>query len=517
MMRRTVFGALIALGAATSALLSMSRSDGFPHEEHAGLFPTCLGCHSGIPEGDAKRYYSVRGRDCVRCHDGEREDAVAWEAPVKTVSNLVFSHVEHVDALARAEEETLRCTDCHGPLEADRPRMAVRRASPETCAGCHAHEVAEHLAAEAPCAACHASLAETPDLGLARLAAFPKPPSHAAEAFVLDHGAAAVEAESCAVCHARESCARCHLNAERVPEIARLAPDTRIRLLVRDSVGEWPEPPDHTFGGWEFVHGEEAIAASASCANCHSEPSCRTCHGVVAIDAIDALPEVSDDGPAGVVVSSTGPAGHLPDFGVRHGAAAAADLPRCVSCHVETECAQCHEDPSGKPRATGGSKGDGGPGLDGEMSLGGLFSHVERPRLGPPPEPRPGYHPANFLMRHGAEVFAVQTTCADCHSTEVFCRDCHQSTGFGVAVDGGAGGAFHDAQPNWFFEHGRAARQGLEACASCHQQTSCLRCHSARAGLRINPHGPSFDPARLSARSTISCGLCHTGDQIPPP
>jgi len=56
----------------------------------------------------------------------------------------------------------------------------------------------------------------------------------------------------------------------------------------------------------------------------------------------------------------------------------------------------------------------------------------------------------------------------------------------------------------------------MEECASCHQQTSCLRCHSAKAGLRINPHGPGFDPDRVADRSTMSCGICHTSDIVNP-
>ena len=72
------------------------------------------------------------------------------------------------------------------------------------------------------------------------------------------------------------------------------------------------------------------------------------------------------------------------------------------------------------------------------------------------------------------------------------------------------------AQPDWLIVHGRAARQGMEECTTCHQQTSCLRCHSARAGWRINPHGPDFDPKRIAQRSTESCSICHTRGQIEP-
>ena len=119
------------------------------------------------------------------------------------------------------------------------------------------------------------------------------------------------------------------------------------------------------------------------------------------------------------------------------------------------------------------------------------------------------------MLRHGAEAYAARSSCGECHSTEVFCRTCHTNSGFGDGRDS-RGNAFHNAQPDWLLSHGKAARQGMEECASCHQQTSCLRCHSAKAGLRINPHGPGFDPERVADRSTMSCGICHTSDIVNP-
>ena len=118
---------------------------------------------------------------------------------------------------------------------------------------------------------------------------------------------------------------------------------------------------------------------------------------------------------------------------------------------------------------------------------------------------RPSFHPADFVQRHGAEVAAQLQVCSECHSNEVFCRDCHSTQGFAVADQTGA--AFHDATPDWFMAHGQAARQGLDACASCHSQTSCLRCHSAVEGFRINPHGPDFDADAEMAKG--SCTICH--------
>jgi len=514
MMRRVALATSVALALAAGALVSMTRSDGFPHADHAGLFPTCLGCHSGIPEGDEELYYSVVPADCIQCHDGEREETVNWDAPTRTSSNMVFEHLDHITEVEAAGDSALVCSDCHGPVVDSLPRMDVNRAPPESCVACHAHEVSDHLAAEAVCSTCHAILTDVPVLTVERLAEFPEPPSHESEAFLLEHGDAATgAAESCAVCHARETCTTCHLNAESVEEIRGLAPDERVAQLVEGNVGEWPEPPSHEQADWEFTHGGDIEAGSQSCASCHAEPSCRTCHGSAPLPEIAALPNPGAGDPIGVVVPRTRPPGHVPLFATQHGTAVATDMPSCSSCHVESQCAECHSDPG---RVAGRFAPTGTTATTAAASDADRYAHAD-PGFGTlPPEPRSGYHPANFLLRHGSEAFAIQTVCSDCHSTEAFCRDCHQSTGISVGVAGGAGGAFHDAQPNWFFEHGAAARQGMEACASCHQQTSCLRCHSAKVGLRINPHGPDFDANRVGRRSSASCGICHTARQLVP-
>lgn len=503
-----VGGLVVAgLGIASGALLSMARQDGFPHEEHIGLFPTCLGCHRGVPAGHEAAYYSVRVEDCSGCHDGQREETVDWTAPSRHLSNLEFSHVGHAEEVAGAGDQPLACASCHA-LEGQTARMAVGRARPESCTTCHAHEAPEHLSAGVDCASCHRPLVEARELEVSRLAAFPEPSSHEAEGFLLGHGAteAGLDIASCAVCHARQTCLRCHLNAASVEEIGSLPPDPRVEEMEGGKMGEWPEPASHEEVGWEFGHGDWVDPDGQACATCHAEASCRTCHGEAPIAALETLPSPAPGEPGGVEIPWRRPPGHPPGFATQHGSAVAANLPKCSACHAESECADCHE------RAAGALASAGGAAAESPRPR-----ESEHPPAAFPPEPRPGYHVENFILRHGAEAFAVQSVCSDCHSTEVFCRDCHQSTGVTLGAGAGAGGAFHDASPNWFFEHGRAARQGLESCASCHQQTSCLRCHSAKSGLRVSPHGPGFDPDRVAERSTISCGICHFADQILPP
>ncbi len=471
-------GLLILFTATGAALLWGTGSQQFPHARHASLFPTCLGCHAGVPEGDAADTYSVTPGFCAGCHDGRARPEVAWTGPTPVPGNLAFSHTEHPQ---------LECAVCHGSPGTD--PLEIERAVVPTCLGCHAPGAEGHQAAGVPCAQCHLPLAEAAELPAERIAAFPIPDDHAAEDYIAAHGELAeADAARCTVCHARESCTRCHVNAEDVPVIRDLPADPRVAELMAGRPGEWPIPESHASADWRFSHGVAAEESIASCSNCHVKESCAGCHGAATDRIAAGLPDRRPGGPAGAQVAVVRPPGHTPGFSSEHGTAAALGLPECSSCHTESYCSDCHDGPTA-------------PGLAG------------RSAAGPSLQSAAGFHPANFVVRHGAETYAGLTECGSCHSTEVFCRDCHQQLGIGQGAIT-TSGAFHDAQPLWLLSHGRAARQGLESCASCHAQQSCLRCHSAKVGWRVNPHGSDFDAERLKDRSTMSCGICHFGFQL---
>jgi hypothetical protein len=464
-MRRLLLLLPVALALAIAGIVSsVPRSQPFPHAAHAGLFPTCVGCHAGAASGDSTRLFSVGPQDCAECHDGALRDAVVWSPPRRQPTNLAFDHGAHAARIERHEDEPIDCAGCHA--EPGAPRMEVRHAVVRTCIGCHAPG-GRHLAYETACATCHLPLARASGLPDDRVASLPEMPGHDDPDFVLAHGELAeTRAATCGTCHARESCERCHLNADRLPAVAGLESDARVARLVADLPGEWPEPPSHRSAEWSWMHADEARENGATCANCHSQQSCAACHTGGRPAAAVALPVATRGAPRGVEISDIRPPGHTPEFATRHAAAAAAGLIRCSACHSERQCVDCHA-ASTKPR----------------------------------------FHALDFVMRHGAEAFARDTECAACHSSEAFCRDCH--TGLGVAAAGRAGGAFHDAEPAWLLAHGLAARQDLESCVTCHEERTCLRCHSAKSGFRVSPHGPGFDPARAADRSRQSCGICH--------
>ena len=85
----------------------------------------------------------------------------------------------------------------------------------------------------------------------------------------------------------------------------------------------------------------------------------------------------------------------------------------------------------------------------------------------------------------------------------------------GVAAKAGVRSTvFHNAQPLWLLEHGRAARQDLTNCTTCHQQKYCMQCHSD-VGSRINPHGADFNAAMMAKRNSQLCLVCHLKAPIP--
>lgn len=457
-MKRAITIGVAVLAAGAGALLSRPAQESFPHARHAGLFPTCAACHAGIATGDAAQFVSVTPETCGACHDGQTAPRVSWQGPgAREADNLRTVHPGHPE---------LPCGACH-QVPGTSGEMQVQAASFGACKACHAPDAGEHYASGVNCTQCHLPLTEAAALSAAAIASFPAPSSHAAPDFLSRHGGlAAADATSCAVCHARESCTTCHLNADQIPAIAGLGSDPRVAALHEGDTWSPPVPASHKVDDFTWTHGEAMAEAPTSCATCHTQTTCATCH-------VDTSGRIAGDlAPVSTSLRTGGGGppeipGHTPNFAVAHGEAAVAALPKCAACHAESYCVDCHD-------------GSG----------------------------RPSFHPADFVQRHGAEAWSQMQSCSDCHSNEAFCRDCHTTQGFAQAP-GAIAGSFHDAQPDWFQTHGRAARQGLDACASCHTQSSCLRCHSAKEGFRVNPHGPDFDPDASKAKG--SCTLCHFG------
>jgi len=488
----------------------------FPHRAHEKLFPTCTGCHAGIIDGSSATTFPAPAA-CATCHNGTDVKLVAWTGPSRTASNLHFDHAAHAKEMGAGAGDKVDCLRCHGegPSVAARPWMVVRRAPPAECIACHAHEASSHLASDARCETCHVPLASAVALSDSAIAGFPTPPSHDDPNWIATHapkGDAALR--QCATCHARESCARCHVNASTLASVQSLASDARVARLVHGRAPRYPVPPSHRSAEFAERHGALAASTDATCANCHSQSSCQTCHlGTMGARVIAKLPRPIPGSAAGVRLRGAepsfgesspraeGPSApgderrddfatlanvraltdtarpkrvfvHQADFARAHGPAAASGQLNCAGCHQQRFCTSCHQ-------------GEG-----------------ER-----------RYHPFNFASGHASTAYARETSCTSCHNTETFCRACHVKSGIAGAITSRTVGAAHGAQPLWLLQHGQAARQGLQSCAGCHQQTDCLRCHST-VTQRVNPHGPDFDARRMSARNKLVCQYCHLGDPL---
>jgi hypothetical protein len=482
-----LLGSLIALPASAQR----PRTDsGFVHRQHDKLFPTCEGCHAGVVTGDPASTLPDESQ-CRTCHNGTDARVVAWRPTPRALGLLRFSHPQHAQ---KTDSAGRQCATCHA-LPGDTAWMHVGRAPPETCAGCHTHRTTNHLAETNRCETCHVPLVAARGLSLARVAALPRPPSHERSAFASDHGRAqGVARASCAVCHARESCASCHVNAATLPDIRSLEPDARVAALTAGRMANYPVPADHQDQAFPLAHGVAATRDVARCGSCHARPSCLACHtGGGASRVIAQLPMPTPGGAGGVELQNRparlrtlppaspdaaveqpqqGPQPvrhavrvHPAGYQTGHAGQAASGVLSCSGCHAQRFCSDCHAG-----------------------------------------ENRRRFHPANFVVRHSATSYGRETSCASCHNTEAFCRDCHRSGG--LASSGRLDVAFHTAQPQWLLQHGRAARQGMESCASCHQQKDCMTCHST-IGWGVNPHGRDFNADRMAKSAGVSCGFCH--------
>ncbi|MDZ7780822.1 MAG: cytochrome c3 family protein [Gemmatimonadota bacterium] len=460
----------VALTGVVSAGVGSVQEEPFPHEEHAGLFPVCTGCHTTPAAGDAPGY--PEAELCARCHDDVDLPAVSWSGPSDTSSNVLFDHATHAADLETAGEPPRSCESCHA--EPDAARMDVEaRVVESACFACHAGEPDGHFESvpegTAECAMCHVPLSDS-RFSVERITGLPVPRDHLTGGFVAsDHGASASEGTArCATCHTEERCVSCHVDAGQ-PAVAAM-PSAPPDLELPPVTAAYPVPESHSRARWSERHAP--VSDAGSCNTCHTTEDCRACHVSAAPAVVDALPRRADVHAPGVGLTASAPGTHeSPFFMEAHSTLAAADESTCGTCHTDGYCTDCHDAPAGD-----------------------------------------SYHPADFVGTHAAAAFGRADECATCHETAAFCRACHLESGF--ESSGRLGSGYHDAEPVWLLRHGQAARQNLESCASCHQQRDCVQCHGVLGSFRVSPHGPSFDAERAWATSPRTCLACHVGNPV---
>lgn len=232
---------------------------------------------------------------------------------------------------------------------------------------------------------------------------------------------------------------------------------------------------------------DNALPLMGTCLGCHdgkqASSECKTCHLTVPDGRIDTrlLGQLLE--PAGWYFDDA----HGPGWIEGHRVAAAVGEAHCANCHTSKDCIDCHSGVS-KPLAV---------------------------------------HPNNWIIQHPIAARKNVPDCQSCHRTQTFCVDCHQATRVVVEQPNRPPEqvSFHGDLARWVGtkgarsagHHSFEAQRNIRACASCHTEASCMRCHAV-TGLSVNPHPPGFVGsgacARMAAKNPRACVKCHEG--LPP-
>ena len=238
--------------------------------------------------------------------------------------------------------------------------------------------------------------------------------------------------------------------------------------------------------GCQFCHVEDArtiVPDQEVCLNCHETEFLRW-------------------------VEVPSPATHGPLWGFNHRQTAKNSTYDCSVCHQQDDCFECHRS-----------------GFADEMGeLGNDMANVHR---------------SEFTVTHPIAARTDPPLCGSCHEPES-CRDCHAEfrredlafeshrrgfSSLAISPSGVLHEQFDTSQcqschpdsvlptHTWSNNHGREARKNLATCQTCHPQGDlCLKCHSARTGLRINPHPgdwSEFKDRLRNANTGKTCRKCH--------
>jgi hypothetical protein len=204
---------------------------------------------------------------------------------------------------------------------------------------------------------------------------------------------------------------------------------------------------------------------------------------------------------------------HRDAWNVEHRLFAVKADANCAACHDQSFCQDCHF----------------GGGIDRDL-------HAS---TGRGPDYKPKSHRTSFQEVHPIYAFDSPNSCARCHPSS-FCSDCHArfrpedlqflshrkgwsdlpTTPGGPQHSTFPPGSCQTCHPNsvlpaheWSGAHAREAKRNLPTCQACHADGDiCLKCHSAKTGLRVNPHPDNWGSisGRLNrAAGKRTCVKCH--------
>lgn len=203
---------------------------------------------------------------------------------------------------------------------------------------------------------------------------------------------------------------------------------------------------------------------------------------------------------------------HDADWVRGHRVLASRGEKNCAECHDQYHCLDCHQ----------------GGGIDVTLST----QNYRRDYI-------PKSHRSDWLEIHPLKALDNPQTCTRCHDLK-YCSECHgkfkttdlqflshrrQFRDIRLSDVGPNHAVFNASQcqtchpgglvptRKWSGEHAREARRNLQACQTCHSDGDvCLRCHSARSGLKVNPHPRDWNSVKGNFKSKSSgrtCIRCH--------
>ncbi|GAB4325641.1 MAG: hypothetical protein Kow0074_19530 [Candidatus Zixiibacteriota bacterium] len=282
-------------------------------------------------------------------------------------------------------------------------------------------------------------------------------------------------------------CATCHEGAETSTDAgANLLPSVDVCATCHDQDESFVQDYAAYEPRWRdviFSH-QNHLTQGMDCQDCHGAvtnakkvPSMAMPSMDLCVDCHNNQQVVHECVTCHVHVELIIPDNHGPDFVLDHVELARQDEQSCRSCHTQTYCQECH---------------------DGAALVQSIKEEdrADVNRVGPMASAHEGrdililqrVHDLNYRYTHGTDARTKSQDCAVCHETSTFCVACHRPE--------------TDLQRNKPISHELAgftgsghaerARNDIEYCAGCHDQTAaeptCMRCHQRI----VSPHPEGF-------------------------
>ena len=130
-------------------------------------------------------------------------------------------------------------------------------------------------------------------------------------------------------------------------------------------------------------------------------------------------------------------------------------------------------------------------------------------------------HGPIWSLNHGSQAKGVSANCASCHE-QSYCMECH-TAGFAHEQGSYTNNMINVHRSDFSVSHPLAARADQQRCAACHESRFCSDCHdtwSFQTGDIGSPsHRRSFDLGLVNSdidsihaniNNTLACDACHS-------